>query len=306
MKRKVDRQKGITLVALIITIIVMIILVAVTLNIALGENGLIAKAKETRAKQEEQTIYEDIQGMMELNNNGEIEVDKTVDNVKAKYPGTELSGTTLTVPGKYETYKYKLTITEIEILGDETNNNKQKIFGSVYAKKDSGMTIEYYFFKSGVSLMSVKSGDSYIIHRFYNTSFVDNEVIIDGVAFAKDFAENGSSCKAKFGESWVDLERGEENYKYDYKKDDNLGIYINDAIYKNENSLIWINENEINIYYRSRNSTITISDITTETDLKNTITEAGYNMEISNEGKTITWHTESDGDIVYNLLESLD
>ena len=96
----------------------MIILVAVTLNIALGENGLIAKAKETRTKQEEQTIYEDIQGMMELNNNGEIEVDKTVDNVKVKYPGTELSGTTLTVPGQYGRYKYTI-IPEIIKIGEE-------------------------------------------------------------------------------------------------------------------------------------------------------------------------------------------
>lgn len=39
-------QKGITLVALIITIIVMLILVSVTLTIVLGENGLINKAKE--------------------------------------------------------------------------------------------------------------------------------------------------------------------------------------------------------------------------------------------------------------------
>ena len=39
-------QKGITLVALIITIIVMLILVSVTLTIVLGENGIINKAKE--------------------------------------------------------------------------------------------------------------------------------------------------------------------------------------------------------------------------------------------------------------------
>ena len=40
------KEKGITLIALIITIIVMLILVAVTLTIALGDNGIIAKARE--------------------------------------------------------------------------------------------------------------------------------------------------------------------------------------------------------------------------------------------------------------------
>ena len=39
-------QKGITLVALIITIIVMLILVAVTLSIVLGDNGVIKKGRE--------------------------------------------------------------------------------------------------------------------------------------------------------------------------------------------------------------------------------------------------------------------
>ena len=38
-------QKGITLVALVITIIVMLILVGVTVTIALGDNGIINKAK---------------------------------------------------------------------------------------------------------------------------------------------------------------------------------------------------------------------------------------------------------------------
>ena len=43
-------QNGITLIALIITIIVMLILVAVTLVITLGENGIIAKAREASQK----------------------------------------------------------------------------------------------------------------------------------------------------------------------------------------------------------------------------------------------------------------
>ena len=48
--QKIKTQKGITLVALIITIIVMLILVAVTLVITLGENGIIQKAKEASLK----------------------------------------------------------------------------------------------------------------------------------------------------------------------------------------------------------------------------------------------------------------
>lgn len=43
-------EHGITLIALIITIVVMLILVAVTLSIALGENGVINSAKEAKEK----------------------------------------------------------------------------------------------------------------------------------------------------------------------------------------------------------------------------------------------------------------
>ena len=52
------KTKGITLIALIITIIVMLILVAVTLTIALGDNGIIAKAREARTKTEKSQTAE--------------------------------------------------------------------------------------------------------------------------------------------------------------------------------------------------------------------------------------------------------
>lgn len=52
---------GITLVALIITIVVMLILVAVTLAIALGENGIVNNAKDSRKKYEIAEVKEFIE-----------------------------------------------------------------------------------------------------------------------------------------------------------------------------------------------------------------------------------------------------
>ncbi len=49
----VNLQKGVTLIALVITIIVLLILAGITLNLALDEDGLIARAKETVAKYKE-------------------------------------------------------------------------------------------------------------------------------------------------------------------------------------------------------------------------------------------------------------
>ena len=52
MSKEKLKNKGITLIALIITIIVMLILVAVTLSVTLGDNGLITKAREAKIQTE--------------------------------------------------------------------------------------------------------------------------------------------------------------------------------------------------------------------------------------------------------------
>ncbi|MBQ9658201.1 MAG: hypothetical protein IJV31_05485 [Clostridia bacterium] len=51
--RKTKEPKGITLIALVITILVLIILAGVTLNVLTGENGIITKA--VKAKEDTET-----------------------------------------------------------------------------------------------------------------------------------------------------------------------------------------------------------------------------------------------------------
>ena len=48
LKRNFRKQKGITLIALIITIVILIILATITINIAFGDNGLIKRAQDAR------------------------------------------------------------------------------------------------------------------------------------------------------------------------------------------------------------------------------------------------------------------
>ena len=45
MKKIIGKQRGITLVALVITIIILIILAGITFSVILGEDGLINKTK---------------------------------------------------------------------------------------------------------------------------------------------------------------------------------------------------------------------------------------------------------------------
>ena len=59
------KNKGITLVALVVTIVVLLILAGVSINLVLGNNGIIAKAQEAKTKQAEAS-QNDLKGMNSL------------------------------------------------------------------------------------------------------------------------------------------------------------------------------------------------------------------------------------------------
>ena len=68
-------QKGITLVALVVTIIVLIILAGVSIALVLGDNGLVTKAKEgaqnyTTAADEEKSSFSNILEYVNESTNG--------------------------------------------------------------------------------------------------------------------------------------------------------------------------------------------------------------------------------------------
>ena len=62
---KLKSKKGITLVALVVTIVVLLILAGASINLVLGDNGIIDKAKEAQRKSAEAT-QNDLIGMNEL------------------------------------------------------------------------------------------------------------------------------------------------------------------------------------------------------------------------------------------------
>lgn len=58
LKNKIKNMNGITLISLVITIIVLIILAGVTLNMLLGENGIINRTKTAKEENEKATATE--------------------------------------------------------------------------------------------------------------------------------------------------------------------------------------------------------------------------------------------------------
>ena len=68
--KKLKSAKWITLIALVITIIVQIILAGVSLNIVLGNNGIITRAREAKnnyqkAAAEEETTLKDLDKLID-------------------------------------------------------------------------------------------------------------------------------------------------------------------------------------------------------------------------------------------------
>ena len=69
-------KKGITLVALVVTIVVLLILAGVSINLVLGDNGIIAKAKEAETKSAEAS-QNDLTSMDELAKELEDAINRT-------------------------------------------------------------------------------------------------------------------------------------------------------------------------------------------------------------------------------------
>ena len=87
-------EKGITLVALVVTIVVLLILAGVSINLVLGNNGIIAKAKDAETKSAEAS-QNDLKGMNALT--------EEMNNAFGEKPKVDLSKYKI---GDYVNYTY--------------------------------------------------------------------------------------------------------------------------------------------------------------------------------------------------------
>ena len=62
MLKKTKGQGGITLVALVVTIVVLLILAGITISLVFAQNGVIGKAQQAAADSDKGTIADNIQG----------------------------------------------------------------------------------------------------------------------------------------------------------------------------------------------------------------------------------------------------
>lgn len=81
------RNHGITLIALVITIIILIILAGVSINIVLGDNGIIAKAKQTKKIQDIARILEKLElekAVVAIENGNIVMLDTYLQHIQNK------------------------------------------------------------------------------------------------------------------------------------------------------------------------------------------------------------------------------
>ena len=124
------KEKGITLVALVVTIVVLLILAGVTINLVVGQNGLINRAKEAAQKTKNATESE-MQGMDDLatqlaalsNTRSVFEGGNWNSTLGICTPklGNNMVGVYWSDGSKNDngTYKASLTSTEMEITSDQ-------------------------------------------------------------------------------------------------------------------------------------------------------------------------------------------
>ena len=166
MKQK-RNERGITLIALVITIIVLIILAGVGINAIMGEDGLISRAKRVKEEQKIAEITDKLElekGTLYVNEQGPITVGTYLEHIKSKgiieqediETISEVSSN-ITVEGKYIflVEKEDNENIKIEYLGAvgnitpkiktlELTNTTNSIGARITAKYAENATYKYY------------------------------------------------------------------------------------------------------------------------------------------------------------------
>ena len=126
MKEKLKSSKGITLIALVVTIVVLLILAGVSINLVVGNNGVINKSKEAKTSSEIKAIEEQaelIKGDLEINNSitkkGKTTPKRLLNAINSKLEGSILQGNKVITSDS----KYVITVADDENLTVKVEKN---------------------------------------------------------------------------------------------------------------------------------------------------------------------------------------
>ena len=150
MKQKLKNEEGITLVALVITIIVLLILAGVTLSMVMGESGIFGKANSAKEKTQLSNAEETIKLAVLENQVKSVSGDAALTNDQLKEEiakklteqGYTVSGSTVTYYGDktidIENYLEKESTSKSYNIGDSVTIGSEEFF----VISDKGTTVE--------------------------------------------------------------------------------------------------------------------------------------------------------------------
>ena len=145
----IKKQNGITLVALVVSIIVMLVLAGVSLNATIGENGIISRAQESKLSKEEADVETEIlSGVAALDTEyyEKVSADSGI-TINSIYSISELSKY---VKGKINGFSYnkdgKSTVYYTNEMGSYTvvidKNGQAKTYSGIYLEKNQISSIQ--------------------------------------------------------------------------------------------------------------------------------------------------------------------
>ena len=150
-------QKGITLVALVITIIVLLILAGVSISLALGQNGVLTRASQAVQSNEKAKVLEELNLTVNEAQTAYYQDKLTEPSVKKNMPyftKTENDTTTTTIASTTDPDVFKKNCTGASEVVIESNKGTASDEDTISGHYKSGTSQLYYLFT-----IDVASGD---------------------------------------------------------------------------------------------------------------------------------------------------
>ena len=129
-----SKERGITLIALVVTIVVLLILAGVSLNLILGNNGIITKAKESRTENRMAQIDEQVK--LAIGDAYTEGIGSITDSGLKSALNNRLGEGTYDITGD-ETTGWKVTVKETGKTYDITSN------GKINSSEETGSTVDW-------------------------------------------------------------------------------------------------------------------------------------------------------------------
>ncbi len=233
-----NKEKGITLIALVITIIVILILAGVSINTLFGDNGLLTKADEARTANERAGAYDKVatEVLASYDNDGTLNEEILRNNLKARGGDVE-EGSGFPVKVTMNNYPFKIdaqgNIGDTLVAGVEIPSGYTQV--NPTAKKEDGIVIKDSKGNEYVWIPVPKTEEVYKTAKLGITNFSDKDyksIETDLKNYSNVYNTTGFNSKGDEWYAWDDdknsIITGETTNEKEKELTNGCGLNYND------------------------------------------------------------------------------